>query len=334
MSFYKNKNILVTGGTGLIGVPVVKSLVEKGANVTVASLDSEERASKVLPQEAVFIKCDLTDYKSCEKICSKKDLVFHLAGIKGSVSLGRSRAATFFVPHILFNTNMMQAAFSCGVERYLYTSSIGVYPEAKIFLEDDAWNGPPFSVDVFPGWAKRMGELQAEAYKIEHGWDKIAIVRPANVYGPYDNFDPETAMVVPSLINKFANRKDKVEIWGDGSAIRDLIYSEDVAEGMLKALEYGANCLPFNLGTGIGCSVKDLALAIAEFFDLGEDVLSFNTSKPSGESIRVMDVTRAETMIGFEAKTNIKEGIKKTIEWYLNNVDLANNRYNVFKEQK
>lgn len=338
--FYRGKRVLVTGGTGLIGVPLVKKLIELGAEVNVVSMDNKERAQQVLPVGAKFYQLDLTDYCWCSFACrlfpgdSPADMVFHLAGVKGSVSLGRSKPASFFTSMLQFNTNMMEAAYKSGVERYLYTSSVGVYPEASIFREDEAWNGPPFSVDQFPGWAKRMGELQAEAYKIEYGWDKIAIVRPCNVFGPYDRFDEETSMVVSALITRVNNTKmgDKVKVWGDGSAIRDFIFSEDVADGMLLAMEKGANCTPINLGSGRGYSIRELVEAVAEAYDIPMSTFEFDTSKPSGESIRLMDVQRAKDMIGFEAKTSLKEGVKKTVDWYLNNMTIASSSFDAFKK--
>lgn len=328
-----NKKILVTGGTGLIGVPLVNKLIALGATVTVASLDSAERAEAVLPDGVEFIRADLTDMSVCNTVVTHKDYVFHLAGIKGSVNLGRSRAASFFVPHLLFNTNMMEAAYKAGVEKYLYTSSIGVYPEANIFKEDDAWSGPPFSVDVFPGWAKRIGELQAEAYYLEYGWDKISIVRPANVYGPYDNFDPDTAMVIGALVHKFANHKEgKINIWGDGTQIRDFIYSEDVADGMITMVENNVS-VPVNLGSGQKTTIREIALILTEIFNYDPNILTFDTSKPSGESIRLMDTTRAEQN-GFKAKTNLKRGLLNTVNWYMKNKDLAENRYNIFNRSR
>jgi GDP-L-fucose synthase len=323
MTFYKGKKVLVTGGTGMIGVQLVKKLVEKGADVSVVSLDSEERAKFVLPPEASFSRCNLTIKTHCDEATRQKDFVFHVAGIKGSVSLGRSKAATWFTPLLQFNTNMQEAAFKNGVERYLYTSSIGVYPEDTLFKEDNAWNGPPFSVDVYPGWAKRIGELHACAYKEEHGWDKIAIVRPANVYGPYDNFDPKTAMVVGALVYKFANcNGEKVSVWGDGTAIRDFIFSEDVADGMMLALQNGANCIPLNIASGLRTSIRELAETLAEKFGYSKDILEFDTSQPTGESIRLMDVSRAKETIGFTASTSIKDGISKTVDWYMNNQEI------------
>ena len=249
---YKNKQVLVTGGTGMIGIQLVRLLLDQGANVRVASLDPLPSNNN----DIEFIRGNLVDWEFCQKITSNMDYVFQLAGIKGSVGIGTMKAASFFVPHILMNTMMMEAARKADVQRYLYTSSVGVYHPASLFVEDEAWDGPPHHTDRFAGWAKRMGELQAEAYKTEYGWDQIAIVRPSNVYGPKDNFDPQTAMVIPALINRVAAGENPLVVWGDGSAIRDFIYSKDVAEGMLLAMEHGANCTPINLGSGEGVSIR------------------------------------------------------------------------------
>ena len=260
------------------------------------------------------------------------DFVFHLVGTKGSVGIGQSRAASFMIPHLLFNTHMMEAARQAKVERYLFTSSVAVYPPAQIFSEDNAFTAPPHPSDKFAANAKRIGELQAEAYKIEYGWDKIAIVRPANIYGPYDNFDPATGMVVPSLIARIVNGENPLTVWGDGSGRRDFLFSRDCAEGMLLALEKGANCIPVNLGSGIGDTIKDLVEAVLACVDNPPPV-AWDTTKPTGESIRLMDMARAKEMIGFEARTSLRDGVRETVEWYRHHRADAGKRYNVFHQE-
>ena len=325
---YKGKKVLVTGGTGMIGTELVRLLLEKGAHVRVASLDDPSRASK----DVEFMRGNLMEWEFCKQVTRGMDYVFHLAGIKGSVGIGRAKAASFFVPHLLMNTLMMEASRQAPVERYLYTSSIAVYHPSEVFVEDKAWDGPPHPTDKYAAWAKRMGELQAEAYKIEYDWDKIAIVRPANVYGPYDNFDPKTAMVVPALISRVASGENPLVVWGDGSPVRDFIYARDCAEGMVLALEKGANCTPINLGSGVGTSIRELVEAILDCFDTPPEVI-WDASKPSGQSIRMMDITRAKEMVGFNPLTTLQQGIKETVDWYMANVDIAGKRYNVFKDE-
>ena len=325
---YEGSKVLVTGGTGMIGIQLVELLLDRGAAVRVASLDDPSRAHP----EVEFLHGDLTRWEFCRTVSTGMDFVFHLAGIKGSVGIGTARAATFFVPHILMNTMMMEAARQAGVERFLYTSSIAVYHPTDLFIEDQAWDGPPHPTDRYAAWAKRMGELQAEAYSEEHGWDRIAIVRPANVYGPYDNFDPKTAMVVSALIARVASGEDPLVVWGDGSAVRDLVFSRDVAEGMLLALDKGANCTPINLGSGRGTSIKDLVGTVTGCFDEPPEVI-WDTGKASGQSIRVMDITRAGDMLGFTPRTSIEQGVRQTVDWYLANSERVGKRYDVFGQE-
>ena len=328
MDIYKNKKILVTGGTGLIGRPLVEMLIEAGAKVRIASLDDPSRAHP----EADFRRVDLTQFENCMGVCEKIDFVFNLVGIKGSPAMTAKKPASFFVPTIMFNTNMMEAARRCGVERYLYTSTVGVYSPAEIFYEDDVWKTFPSENDKFAGWAKRMGELQAEAYKIEYGWDKIAIVRPANVYGPYDNFDPANAMVIPSLIRRALDGENPFVVWGDGSVIRDFIHAKDVARGMTLAMEKGLG-QPINLGSGEGVSIKKIVEIVVGNMKAKPEVV-WDTSKPTGDKKRLMDVSRAKTLLGFEPIISIEEGIKEVMAWYEENKDIVSKRYNVFTEEK
>lgn len=327
MGFYDRRNVLVTGGTGLIGRPLVELLLQAGANVRVVSMDDPSRC----PAGAEFIRANLVHWEACQRAVRDMDYVFHLVGTKGSVGIGRKRAASFFVPHLLFNTHMMEAARQAKVERFLFTSSIAVYPPARLFIEDDAWQGSPHPTDRFAAWAKRMGELQAEAYKLEYGWDRIAIVRPANVYGPFDNFDPTTAMVIPALISRTVGGENPLIVWGDGSAVRDFIYSGDCAEGMMLALEKAANCIPVNLGSGTACSIKEVVGTIVACLDSPPQV-KWDTNRPSGEDLRLMDTTRAKATLGFVARTPLAEGLRKTMEWYKKHQTLAERRYNVFHQ--
>ncbi len=326
MSFYNGKRVLVTGGTGLIGRPLVEMLVAAGAVVTVVSLDDPSRA----PAGVTFKRADLREFNSCLEACQGQEIVFQLAGVKGSPAMTAKRPASFFVPTITFSVNMMEAARRAGVERFLFTSSVGVYSPAEVFYEDDVWKTFPSPNDRFAGWAKRMGELQAEAYKIEYNWDKISIVRPANVYGPYDNFDPANAMVIPSLIRRVLDGERPLTVWGDGSPIRDFIFSKDVARGMLLAVEKGIN-EPINLGSGSGVTIKQIAEIVAANVPGGPVDIQWDITKPKGDAKRLMDMTRANGY-GFAPETNIEEGIKQTIQWYLENSGMTDNRYNAFTE--
>lgn len=324
---YKGKKILVTGGTGLIGRPLVEILIDSGATVRIASLDDPSRAHP----GAEFIRADLTRFENCIKACEGMDYVFHLAGIKGSPAMTAQKPASFFVPTILFNTNMMEAARQNNIEKYLFTSSVGVYGPAEIFYEDEVWKTFPSQNDRFAGWAKRMGELQADAYRIEYAWKGVEIVRPANVYGPYDNFDPKNAMVIPSLIRRAMSGEDPLVVWGDGSAIRDFIFARDVARGMLMVMEKAPGSA-VNLGSGTGVDIKTIVEIIVANLKKKPKVV-WDTTKPSGDKKRLMDMSRARS-IGFKPETSIELGIKETMAWFEKNKESVDKRFNVFTESK
>ena len=292
-----DKNILVTGGNGMIGRQLVELLYDTtSANIMVADLPN----------------VDLRDRKDCEAVCEGQDIVFHLAGIKGSPQRCMEAPASFSVPMIQFNANMIEAAYNAGVEWFLYTSSVGVYHPADVFVEDHVPGTLPSESDWYAGWAKRIGEMNVQAYMKEYNWNKCSIVRPANVYGPNDNFG-EWSMVVPSLIKK-AIENDVLVVWGDGSPIRDLIYAEDVARGMIHMVENGVTD-PVNIGSGTGVTIGEVAEIIAEYF--GKEI-SWDTTKPMGDLKRVMSTKRAESY-GFKPMIDLKSGLEKTINWYINN---------------
>ena len=322
-NFFANKHILVTGGTGLIGRPLVDMLLDVGAIVRVASLDDPSRVNV----RAEFMRVDLTRFDYCVDVCKGMDIVFHLAGIKGSPKMTKEKPASFFVPTILFNTNMMEAARLAGVQWFLYTSTIGVYSPAEVFYEDDVWKSFPSENDKFAGWAKRMGELQAEAYAIEYKMNNISIVRPANVYGPYDNFDPANAMVIPALISRALSGENPFSVWGDGSPVRDFIFSQDVARGMMRVVEKGET-RPVNLGSGIGYSIKEIVGMVVDNLDVKPEII-WDTSKPAGDKKRLMDITRAREL-GFIPTISLEVGIKETIQWYREHPEKRHDRYNVF----
>ncbi|MBI5594724.1 MAG: NAD-dependent epimerase/dehydratase family protein [Elusimicrobia bacterium] len=319
----KGRKVLVTGGTGMIGRYLVELLIERGASVRIASLDDPSRAHP----GAEFRRVNLTDIRECLSACAGMDTVFHLAGVKGSPLMTKTKPASFFVPTVSFNTNMMEAARQSGVERYLFTSSVGVYAPAEVFHEDDVWKTFPSENDRFAGWAKRMGELQAEAYRIEYGWDKVAIVRPANVYGRFDNFDPKNAMVIPSLIRRALDGEDPLVVWGDGSPIRDFIHARDVAEGMLAAMAHPEKT-PVNLGSGTGVTIRRIVDIIVANMDKKPRVV-WDSSKPSGDARRLMDVSRARA-IGWTPRTSIEDGIRDVMEWFRANRSEVDKRHNTF----
>lgn len=324
-AFYRGQSVLVTGGTGMIGRPLVEMLLAAGAKVRIASLDDPARA----PAGAAFVRADLREFGQCLEVCREIDTVFHLAGVKGSPKMAAERPASFMVPTVQFSFAMMEAARQQRVARYLFTSSVGVYAPDEVFHEDEVWKTFPSPNDRFAGWAKRVCELQAEAYRIEYGWNGVSIVRPANVYGPYDNFDPANAMVIPSLIRRIADGENPLVVWGDGSAERDFVHARDVARGMMLVVAKGVT-EPVNLGSGRSTTIREVVeLAAAAAPQRPE--IRWDTSKPAGDKKRVMDVARARAH-GFAPEIGIAEGIRSTFAWYLEHRQQADRRYNAFND--
>jgi len=320
---FAGRNVLVIGGTGLIGRQVVNILCSFGAKVKIVSLDKIK-----VNEQAEHVFGDITNFEFCKDITKDIDFVFHLAGIKGSIEVTKKKPASFFVPLLMMNTNILEACRINKVQKVVYTSSIGAYASAEVFKETENLDGPP--MDMFPGWAKRMAELQIQAYKIQYNLDNFSIVRPCNVYGPGDNFDPENAMVIPSLMYRIYHKEDPVVVWGDGSAIRDFAYSRDVAEGIILALHYGTKSHFVNLGSGKGYSVKKLVETLNSFIDFNYE---FDTTKPSGFPKRVMDISLAKRLIHYNPTTSLLEGLKGTWNWYVKNQDEYLNKKNYFKEK-
>lgn len=320
---FTGSKILITGGNGMIGRSLINLLMYSDCQIYVADLTKAED----LPYNVVQIKTDLRQFDNCLELCEGMDYVFHLAGVKGSPKMAKEQPVDFMVPMLQFNTNMIEAAFRANVKWFLYTSSVGVYAPSDIFKEDTVWETFPSPNDRYAGWAKRMGELQIETYKIQYGFDRFSIVRPANVYGRYDNFNPENAMVVPSLIRK-ANENNVLEVMGDGSSIRDFIYSDDVARGMILAVEKQIT-EPINLGSGIGRSIRYLVDLVCKYSNRENLVSWSNLTGINGDDVRLFDMTRAKSY-GFEPKIDFEEGIRLTTEWYNNNKEMLDKRYNAF----
>lgn len=320
---FRNKNVLVTGGTGMIGRQIARILSEAEAKIRIVSLDK----IRIHPH-VDHILGDLSDFAFCRDVTKDIDFVFHVAGIKGSIEVTQSKPASFFVPLLMMNTNVLEACRLNRVQKVVYTSSIGAYSSAEVFKEsEDSSDKPP--MDMFPGWAKRMAEFQIQSYKIQYGHDNFAIVRLSNVYGPGDNFDPKNAMVIPSLMYRIYHHEDPVTIWGDGSAVRDFAYSEDVAVGIILALRRGTRSGFVNLGSGRGYSIKEL---VETLHNVTRFNYQFDVTKPSGFPRRIMDIALAKEIIGYDPKTSLFEGLKKTWDWYVGNQDEHLAKQNYFRE--
>ena len=316
----KNKNVLITGGNGMIGQQLIKLLALEKANIHVADL----KVPSIKIPQINYHKIDLRNFENCLNVTKSMDFVFNLVGIKCSPKMCAENPANIIGPMLQFNTNMLEASMANNVKWYLYTSTIGVYDPSKKMIENNVWGSFPSKNDWYGGWAKRIGELQCQAYEVQNGFGKCSIVRPANTYGPFDNFDLESSMVIPSLILKASTNK-KLEVWGDGSEVRDFIFSEDVARGMLHVLKNQITN-PINLGSGLGYRISTIAEIIAKYY--GKEI-QWIKNQYSADKIRLLDMGRAKKN-GFEINVPIEEGIHKTIDWFERNKKVRQDKYFAF----
>lgn len=331
----KYKNVLVTGCSGLLGRPLVDKLIERGASVYGVGY---EKQPVDWPQKAVYGQIDMSD--GCENMLQDIEYVFHLAGAKGGVGIGQTKAADFMRGNILSTANLFSEIVSeldqeTHVQRVLFTSSVGAYPgNQEVFYEyEDIWSGPPHPSDFFGGMAKRVGEALCEAHRKQYGLDYV-IVRPTNCYGPYDRFDPETGMVIAALIARIEAGERPLKVWGDGTARRDFLYSKDCAEGMILAMERGESGEAYNLGTGLAVDLRQVVSLITGRCDHACEV-EFDASKPSGPYRRQMDMQKSFRAFGnflkYDNVSGMANALDETVEWYRANKDYQ--KYDPFKKQ-
>jgi GDP-L-fucose synthase len=325
--FYKNKKILVAGGTGLVGSQVLSILKEIDCKIISVSLDKGNIKNKKIR----YLKSDLRYLHNCEKITKGIDIVINLAGVAGSPQISKKKPRSIFIPNILFSLNLLEASKRNDVNTYLFASSYGVYNSKEEMKEENMWTKPLSPNDIFGGWAKRTGELHVEAMLKEKDKMNIKIVRPSNIYGPFGNFDPKNSMVVHALISKILKSKKKVKLFGDGSEKRDFVFSRDVAASILTLLPKKTDHHVFNIGSGKPYSIKYLAEKILKISNR-KVKLNFQKKLYSGDKKRIMNVQRLNAN-GIKCETSLHEGLLETISWYKKNKKHFKKRYNSFDEK-
>ena len=303
--------ILITGASGMVGKHLVDMCLDKGYYVRGIDIRLDDRYldEKYWGDNFDFFQADLRDFDRCKVLVDDIDVVFHVAGVKGSPKRAAEQPNDYFTPMLQMNTNIAEASRLEGVDWYVYTSTVGVYQPAEVFKEDDVWTTYPSENDKYAGWVKRLGELQLDCFETHYGLKNYSIVRPANIYGEYDEFGEEST-VIASLVKK-GYHNDLLSVWGDGTPIRDFIHAEDVARGILMSYENQIT-EPINLGSGDGVRIKDVAEIIANHYNQSID---YDTSKPNGDNKRLMDMTRANSY-GFYPEVDLETGIKRVIKYY------------------
>ncbi|MEI6863772.1 MAG: GDP-L-fucose synthase [Candidatus Adlerbacteria bacterium] len=302
-----NKKILVTGGAGFLGTAVVRALIARG-----------------VPEGNIRItrskECDLRIRKNCEEAVNGVDIVFHLAANAGGIGYNRAHPGLLFYDNIIMNTELMEAARKAGVKKFLGVGSICSYPKYTPvpFKESDFWNGFPEETNAPYGLAKKMMQVQGEAYNHEYGFNAVS-VQIANLYGPNDEFSPVSSHLIPAIILKIdaAEKAGQpwIEAWGTGEPTREFFYVDDAAEGIILTMEKFDKPEPINLGSGQEMTIKSVIEKIVEMQEFKGEI-KWNPGQPDGQPRRTFDTTKAARELGFQAKTTFEEGLKNTIEWY------------------
>lgn len=307
MSWLASKRITVTGGAGFLGTQVVRRLKNIGChNIFVP----RSQDYNLVGSEAVNRL-----YRD-----SKPDVVIHLAAVVGGIGANRENPGKFFYDNLMMGIQMMEAGRLSGIDKFVAIGTVCAYPKFSPvpFKEKDLWNGYPEETNAAYGLAKKMLLVQAQAYRQQYGFNAIYLL-PVNLYGPGDNFNPESSHVIPALIKKCIDAieagGEEIIVWGTGKATREFLYVEDAAEGIVLAAERYNKADPANLGAGIEISIKDLVDLITKLAGFKGRII-WDTSKPDGQPRRCLDTSRAESEFGFKAKVGFEQGLRKTIQWY------------------
>lgn len=303
----RNKRILVTGGAGFLGSHVVENLKERGVR------------NIFVPRSVQY---DLREREACREVVQNQDIVIHIAAKVGGIGYNTEKPGELFYDNILMGVQLMEEARRAGVEKFVALGTVCAYPKfAPIpFQEDSLWNGYPEETNAPYGLAKKMLLVQAQAYRAQYGFNAIYLL-PVNLFGPRDNFNPNSSHVIPALIKKALDAKTQnspyLEVWGSGSSTREFLYVEDAAEAVISATERYDKKEPVNLGSGREISISELVDMVCVMVGYKGEI-RWNRSKPDGQPRRRLDTSRALAEFGFKAKTPFTTGLQKTISWYFN----------------
>lgn len=315
-NYFYGVNVLVTGGTGFIGTNLINRLISIGSNIR-STIHHKKPA--IINDKIEYIKCDLLKMEDCKKVVKDIDYVFMCAANTSGAAVMTSTPLVHVTPNIIMNSQMLEASYIAKVKKFIFISSSAAYPPSGDvhIKEDEMFNGDPYDIYFGVGWMKRYTEILCRLYseKLKNPMQTI-IVRPSNIYGPYDKFDPITSHVMAATIKKVVERHCPIEIWGDGNDIRDFLYIDDFVDAIILATQKIDIFDTINIGYGRGYNIREILQMAIEIDNFKDAKIVYNYSKPSMIPIRLIDTEKAEKLLQFKAKVDIREGIKKTIDWY------------------
>ena len=312
---FKNIKILVAGATGLIGSHLLLRLLDEGAMVRATF---HKKDPVILDPRIEYIRCDLTNGADCRLAVDGIQHVHLCAANSSGAAMIAASPMIHVTPNILINSQMLEAAYGACVEKFIWLGSTIAYPNSdQPMKEDQLMNEEPFDKYYYAGWAKRFMEILCRMYgeKLPRPMTTI-VLRPTNVYGPMDDFEFATSHVIPALIRKSIERWEPIEVWGDGTEVRDAIYVDDMVEAMVLAAAKINKYEAINIGLGKGYSVRELLSLITELDGFEKANVKFDPSKPTMIPVRLIDTSKAESLLGFRASVDIREGLGRTIKWY------------------
>ena len=312
-SFYENKNVLVLGGTGFVGTNFTEVLLETGANITITK---HERDPIIQDDRVKVIEADLTDREQSRAAMQGQEIVFHCAGAVSAAGVTASNPMEPITDNLAITAMVLEAAWKSGVERIQVFGSSTAYPATDHpVTEEEMWSAPPHPSYFGYGWMRRYMERMAE-FVHDRSDTTVVLVRPTATYGRYDAFHPVTSHVIPALIRKAIERMAPYEVWGTGDEIRDFLHVKDLAKGCILATEKYADCQPINLGYGSTTTVKDVVAAILSATGYDDAELVFNSDRPTTIPKRMVDISKARSILGFSPEISVHDGISDTVEWY------------------
>ena len=309
------KHLLVTGGSGFIGINLLKELSKLKKYKITATYFKAKNFYKI--RDVKYIKTNLEILKNCQHVCKNIDIIVMCAANSSGAAVMEKTPLVHLTPNIRMNLNMLEAAYLKGVSKFIFISSNTVYPVGNFAMKEKDAKFDFFEKYHVVGWMKRFSEIVCEIYskKIKNPM-KTIVVRPGNLYGPHDKFDPEKAKVIPSLIAKIVNRENPINVWGNGKDLKDFLYIEDFCRALIKIINFNKDYDIFNVASGKSITVQKVLKILMKIENLRNTEILYDLTKPTMIPKRLISVSKMKKKFGYKSLIPIEEGLTRTLNWY------------------